>query len=74
MDDLITQDNLILMRFSEAVIDHIEKLGVTAKEAEQTVYNAWNELGRVYASAATQEQSNAGTGDCDNVRALVPRN
>ena len=31
MDDLITQDNLILMRFSEVVIDHIEKLGVTAR-------------------------------------------
>ena len=58
MDDLITQDNLILMRFSEVVIDHIEKLGVTAKEAEQTVYNAWKELGRAYANPNTEELQN----------------
>ena len=74
MDDVITRDNLILMRFSEVVIEHIEKLGVSAQEAEQTVYDAWNELGRVYASATTKEQSNTGTGDCDNARTLIPRN
>jgi hypothetical protein len=74
MDDLITQDNLILMRFSEVVIDHIEKLGVTAREAEQAVYNAWQELGRAYANPNTKELQESRTGDCDNVRTLIPRN
>ena len=67
MDELITQDNLILMRFSEVVIDHIEKLGVTSKEAEQTVYNAWQELGRAYANPNTEKLQESRAGDCENV-------
>jgi len=74
MDELITQDNLILMRFSEVVIDHIEKLGIPSQVAEKTVYEAWQELGRLYANPNTEEQQKSGTGDCDNVRTLIPRN
>lgn len=67
IDYKIVNDNFVAMLFSECIIEKIEQYGVNPIEAEKIVWDAWQELGRIYANPSSEKLQDNTASDCENV-------